>query len=66
VLSQDTAETMIKLIEYEYDTKFSVDYKNCSAQFVIITMSSDFFMSSDMLLSISPENGISVVNREVE
>ena len=66
VLSQDTAETMIKLIEYEYDTKFSVDYESCSAQFVIITMSSDFFMSNDMLISISPENGISVVNREVE
>lgn len=65
-LSPDTKEQMIKLIEYEYDTKFSVDYNDFDIQYVVITMSSEFHMSSDMLLSISPLNGLTVVNRETE
>ena len=66
VLTPDTAEQMIKLIEYEYDTKFMVDYHNCKIKYVIITMSSQFYMSSNMLLSISPEGYLDVVNREEE
>lgn len=66
VLTPDTAEQMIKLIEYEYDTKFMVDYNNCKIKYVIITMSSQFYMSSNMLLSISPEGYLDVVNREEE
>ena len=65
-LSPDTKEMMIKLIEYEYDTRLSVDYNDFDIQYVVITMNSEFHMSSNMLFSISPLNSLTVVNREEE
>ena len=57
---------MIKLLEYEYDTKFPINYDDFNIQYIIITMNSKFYMSSSLLLSISPENDLRIVNKEDE
>ena len=47
---------MLKLIEYEYGTTFPINYDNFNIQYIIITMNSKFYMSSDLLFSVTPEN----------
>ena len=66
VLTNDTKLSMIKLLEYEYDTKFPINYDDFNIQYIIITMNSKFYMSSSLLLSISPENDLRIVNKEDE
>ena len=64
VLTPDTRYTMIKLIEYEYGTKFPINYDNFNIQYIIITMNSKFYMSSNMIMAVTNENNISIINRE--
>jgi len=64
VLTPNTKMNMIKLIEYEYGTTFPINYDNFNIQYIIITMNSKFYMSSDMLFAVTPENDLRIVNKE--
>lgn len=64
VLTPDTKMNMLKLIEYEYGTTFPINYDNFNIQYIIITMNSKFYMSSDLLFSVTPENDLRIVNKE--